>query len=277
MIDEGHSAIASHSEVKIEFPRLWSSIQSTVYVLHEPVDAHTMHNLASGSEYETAFLVKQTQNSRSTKRYYVRWFSQNGESQLCGTGAIAAVCTVGSKSLATKGSRITLESPGGLLVGKKMKDGHTAVRLPGQRFSTYEVGCKLRCALGLQRPVIEAVASEKLQLVLLHLPDERAVETLSPDWEALKSIQEEVLGAVIVAAEGTAPFDVTYRYFTPWYGKNESQVAGSALALIGPYWKEATEQDSFCAHQRSQLGASFYVQAGGPEGVWISVKTRIAN
>ena len=230
-----------------------------------------MRALSRGSEHETTFLWPEPHGTSSESSCAVRWFSGRRETQLCGTGALAATCCVTSGAPADSclSSQVRLHAPQATLVGRREGARRVAVRLPRFDWNLYEPAPALLRALRLRGATVAAVASETTQTVLLHLPDARAVEALKPNGEALRALRHPELGAVIAAAPGAKRFDVAYRYFTPWHGKDESRVAGSALALLAPYWSTHSRKRALRCHQRSPLGASFnaHVRSGG---VWIA-------
>lgn len=238
-----------------------------VVVREAPCSEAFMRDRARRATHETTFVWPLQGTPASARRFAIRWFTAAGETMLCGTGALAATRVVAALQEGARDA-IVFASPFADVIGRVGAQNQVRARLPRFHHSPYEPSAELQRALRLKAPVRDAVVLHELEMVLLRLPAPHAVATLHPDSDALRAVDGDDLGAVIVTAKDAMRREVVYRYFTPWYGKEESPVAGSALALLGPYWSDRLQQHSFLSRQLSSRGASFQVTVE-PNGVWI--------
>ena len=221
---------------------------------------------------ETAFLAPASpQESFSSqesfcRQYTLRWFSPHGEMQLCGAGALAAAQFLFQHHDGE--DRVWFDTPAGQLIARQREEQLT-VRLPRVALERYTPDPVLLEALGIGMPRGTRVALRHQTVVLCLHTAEQVVE-LQPNFPALRMLQAPYLGAVITVAPGRSA-DAVFRYFTPWHGKNESAVAGSALGVLGPYWGRRIGRRTFTSYQASYEGASFPVRVGN-KGTWIGAK-----
>lgn len=233
--------------------------------------AEAMLRCAQQTGLETAFLEPAGADGaeRATAaRFRLRWFSPHSEMQLCGAGTLAAALFLFYDDAPFQiDGPVAFDTAAGRLMARPEKDGKAAVRLPRYALHSFDPGPDLAATLGLD-PALPALLSEPAQTVVLPLPARGHVERLRPDFAALKALRAEHLGAVIVTAPGGAAYDFVFRYFTPWHGKDESAVAGSALSLLAPYWADRLGTASLCAVQASAQQPSFSAEVDA-EGVWL--------
>lgn len=231
-----------------------------------PPRTSTMQALARKSGLEIAFLVPSSFKSTS-RRYTLRWFSPHGEMQLCGAGALAAAKFVFQHT--ENKARVAFDTPSGQLAAHR-KNKQVSVRLPHAVLHPFTPDPVLIGALGVEKPE-HALVALRHQTVMLCLHTVEQVESAQPNFSALRALHLPHLGAVILTASGRLAHAV-FRYFTPWHGKDESAVAGSALSGLGPYWAAQCNQSQLHFRQASRAGAHFVARVE-KMGVWLTENT----
>ena len=229
-------------------------------------NADALLRRAQRAGLETAFLAPETPGQSA--RFRLRWFSLHSEMQLCGTGTLAAALFLFHGPL--QGERaVTFSTAGGGLRARSTGRGRAAIRLPRYALRSYAPSPALLEGLGVAASSLRALVSQEAQTVVLVLPERRCVERLQPDFAALKEVREQHVGAVIATAPGRDAAHFVFRYFTPWYGKDESVMASSALSLLAPYWAAQLGASTLRARQRSSRDVSFSMKVE-EEGLWLS-------
>lgn len=222
---------------------------------------------------EMAFLTP-VESDAVAARFRLRWFSPHSEMQLCGAGTLAAALFLFQSGVLfggaaeAGGAQVAFDTAAGRLMAQAKEDSQASVRIPRYALRTSAPRPELAEALGLDHTP-PRLLSEEAQTVVLPLPNRRYVERLRPDFPALGALRAEHLGAVVVTAPAAAPDDFVFRYFTPWHGKDESAVAGSALSLLAPYWAERLGTAKLQAVQASSVRPAFSASVD-PAGVWLT-------
>lgn len=204
----------------------------------------------------------------------VRWWSRHGEIELCGSGAMA----MGGYLLAHRVS----ESPQVVLKGRfhqltvsRNDVAGYRVRLPHFRLESRSLAPELRGALRVDAGS-NCVLCHELRTYLIELPPGSDIAAVSPDFECLRQLQMPDLAAVVVTAQPLSGASFDFRYFTPWHGVDESPVAASAHAVLGPYWRARTGSARLSSQQQSPAQPVFevYVDDGG---TWFGGDTAVAS
>ncbi|VEG90191.1 phenazine biosynthesis PhzF [Legionella spiritensis] len=169
---------------------------------------------------ETAFIIEDKQG------FHIRWFTPNGEINLCGHATLAAgfvLCELGKN----KGNVIDFTSLSGQLKVVKKDDSYT-LDFPCLSFREYEKP-EMLAAL-VDQPVLGCYKSELDYLI--QLPDEQAVLSAHVDLVTLESLPKR--GLIITAASSDADF--YSRCFYPRHNIAEDPVTGSAHCVLTPFW-----------------------------------------
>ena len=211
---------------------------AAVCVLDSWPSENSMMKLAMENNLsETAFIVKETQG------YHLRWFTPGTEVELCGHATLASAFVI-----------LNFYEPGSDLVQFSTLSGLLTIQRKGDLyemdFPTYElkeipVTDAMEQAFGV-RPV-KAVLG--LDLVCVFETEEQ-VRSLTPDQEALKSIEGRIQNATARGRET----DCVSRSFCPKLAIPEDPVCGSAHCQIADYWSQVLKKKEIKAYQASKRG-----------------------
>jgi PhzF family phenazine biosynthesis protein len=95
---------------------------------------------------------------------------------------------------------------------------------------------------------------------LVELADADAVRAVTPDLDALRTIETDAV--LVTAPADRGDVDVVCRVFGPRVGIPEDPVTGSAMCVLAPYW-----EDRFGTHLRvaqlSRRGGELLVERSG--------------
>ena len=202
-----------------------------------PSESSMMKLAMENNLSETAFIVKENQG------YHLRWFTPGTEVELCGHATLASAFVI-----------LNFYEPGSDLVQFSTLSGLLTIRRKGNLyemdFPTYElkeipVTDAMEQAFGM-RPV-KAVLG--LDLVCVFETEEQ-VRSLTPDQEALKSIEGRIQNATARGRET----DCVSRSFCPKLAIPEDPVCGSAHCQIADYWSQVLKKKEIKAYQASKRG-----------------------
>lgn len=204
----------------------------------------------------TSFVVK------SDLGFDIRWFSLEGEINLCGHGSLGAGAALISKySLAS----VTLVSQYGQVVISK-ESGRYKINLPGwdaQHTTMDKIDFNISAA--------DVFSTRDLILVL---ETEDAVANFVPDFDQMKKIKD--FHAVIVTAQ-SAPDSYVLRYFAPKIGIDEDLATGSAQCSLAPYWFNKLGVTKLSARQLSVSGGYFEIEQAADASIVVSAQVKLRS
>lgn len=186
---------------------------------------------------ETAFAVKEGE------KYHLRWFTPNGEIDLCGHATMATAYVI-THWIQPEIDRVRFTTLSGELIVERMGE-LLAISFPAYAVKKTDVTDLMEEVLGI-RPK-EAYLDRDLLCVL---ENEEQVKTLTPDLS--KALELDGL-LLCVTAKGTE-YDCVSRIFAPKCGISEDPVTGSAHCMIAPYWSEILGKNDLIAYQASKRG-----------------------
>lgn len=196
---------------------------------------------------ETAFLV------RDNGTYQLRWFTPDGEIDLCGHATLAAAYVV-MRFLEPSLEMVSFDTKSGILTVRK-NGGRLEMDLPSYKLTRIAVTNAMTAALGV-RP-LEAYLGRDLLLIL---EDAELVRTAAPDLEKVKALDGLMLH---ITAKGTDGFDCVSRSFGPKLGIAEDPVCGSGHCHIVPYWSMVLGKKEILARQLSKRGGTLFCEDMG--------------
>ena len=221
---------------------------AAVCMMHAwPADA-TMRSIAGENNLsETAFAVKAGED------YKLRWFTPEGEIDLCGHATLACAYVV-MNHLERERQEVRFSTLSGELTVIRRSE------LYEMDFPAYELE-----RIPVTQQMVEAVgaAPDEAYLgrdLLCVFSEESAVRALSPDQEKLKALPGLLLQAT---APGTET-DCVSRTFAPKMGIAEDPVCGSGHCHIVPYWADRLQKREIVAYQASKRGGTLYCSLDGP-------------
>lgn len=209
---------------------------AAVCLLHEWLNEELMQAIAVENNLsETAFLVQDDQG------YGIRWFTPDGEINLCGHATLAAGFVLFERRKVS-GSRVIFSSLSGpLSVSRK----HDLYSLDFPKLS-YAPDPNPELLMGLlDKPVAGCYVSDLDYLVLLH--HENDVLTAKVDLRALVKLPKR--GLIITSSAADADF--YSRCFYPKHRIAEDPVTGSAHCVLAPFWTDRLNKKNLHAMQGS--------------------------
>lgn len=216
-----------------------------VVLLDRPVDDAWLQSVAAELKHsETAFV------SSRPGGYDLRWFTPTVEVTLCGHATLAS-----AHVLAADGAEgpFDFHTRSGVLSAWVEADGELALDFPAVPPHPVDRPAALAEALGAEP---RAVLGNGMDL-LVELHDAVAVADLTPDIDALRSIE---CRGVAVTAVGTGEADFVSRFFGPRVGVPEDPVTGSAHCMLAPYWAEQLGRTTLTGVQLSARGGRIGVE-----------------
>lgn len=215
--------------------QLFSGNQAAVCVVDEFVSDDLMTGIARENNFsETAFTIK------TGDTYRLRWFTPNGEIDLCGHATLATAYVI-LEHIDINSSTVEFDTLSGRLTVTKRGE-YYEMNFPEYKYKHVPVTDEMTDALGV-RP-IDAILSRDLLMILEHEDD---VKNLAPDANKLVKLDGLIQA---VTARGT-DFDCVSRVFEPKLGSLEDPVTGSTHCLIAPYWSKRLGKNTINAFQAS--------------------------
>jgi PhzF family phenazine biosynthesis protein len=193
---------------------------------------------------ETAFILEE-QNG-----FHIRWFTPNGEINLCGHATLAAGFVLFELEK-TAQDIITFNSLSGPLSVIKRKDKLT-LDFPKLNYVVSETPDML--ASLLDQPVVEVYDSELDYLVLL--ANEAQVLNAQINLKNLCKLPKR--GLIITSASNEADF--YSRCFYPKHSISEDPVTGSAHCVLTPFWADKLKKTSLRAIQGLQRKGELFCE-----------------
>ena len=211
---------------------------AAVVPLREWLSDEMMQNIAAQHNLpETAYIVPEGNG------YYIRWFTPTVEVALCGHATLASAHIL-FNHLDCKSNKIIFQCKSGPLEVIKKEGNRITMDFPTnapvetQSVPAIEAGLKTK-------PLATYLSTFDYMVVL---PDQAAVENLSPDFRILGQIPSR---GVLATAKGNET-DFVSRCFFPQTGIDEDPVTGSAHTVLTPYWANQLGKTKLTALQLSK-------------------------
>ncbi|WP_163970370.1 PhzF family phenazine biosynthesis protein [Oceanobacillus halotolerans] len=215
---------------------------AAVCPLDEWISEDVMQHIAVENNLsETAFFVK------NGEEYELRWFTPEGEIDLCGHATLASAFVI--FTYIDQGiNDITFHTKSGILEVSKNNNLLTMM-FPSREGEKCDAPEAL--VMGLNKVPTEVYKARDYMAVF---EKEEDILDLELDMDELKKLDR--LG-VIVTAKGNK-VDFVSRFFAPNAGIAEDPVTGSAHCTLVPYWKLVLQKNDFVARQVSERGGTLY-------------------
>ena len=231
--------------------RIFEGNPAAIVPLESWLDDNVLQALAMENNLsETAYFVPENSS------YRLRWFTPTDEVDLCGHATLAAAHIL-FQHLGFQENTIAFETRSGQLNVTRSTNSDTTklcMNFPLLTPTECEPPQALLDALGTTPEVILGHDD-----YLVVLPDQSAVENLSPNLNLLTKIDRR---GVIVTAPGNQ-HDFVSRFFAPKYGIPEDPATGSAHCILAAYWGNRLNKTSMSARQLSQRGAEVHCDVDG--------------
>ena len=186
---------------------------------------------------ETAFFVPVGNG------FHIRWFTPEGEVDLCGHATLATAYVLFS-ILGYKRDSIEFDSKSGMLTVTKDNEW-LVMDFPAQPPVLCDIPKEIIKAFDIAP--VECLKSEDFIVVFEREAD---IESANPAFEQLMKLD---LRGVIITAKSTR-YDFVARFFAPKYGIHEDPVTGSVYTQLAPYWASRIGSKRFSVKQLSSRG-----------------------
>lgn len=208
---------------------------------------------------ETAFLRNRSEEPlEKSKLFSLRWFTPETEVSLCGHATLASAAVL-FYELVVSTSEIIFDTKSGKLMAKK-ENGEIQLDFPSNEPMPTNPSQEILKALGVTE-FKNALLSKQTKKLLIHMPDEKSLLGLNPNFEQMRAIiTTEGIWGVIVTSRGHPPYDFTSRFFAPWVGINEDPVTGATHTVLAPYWSKILKKEEMRAYQASARGGELKVR-----------------
>jgi PhzF family phenazine biosynthesis protein len=229
---------------------------AAVLVLDEMPSAEWMAAVARETNLsDTGFVIRE---EVADADFPLRWFTPTQEIDLCGHATLASAHCLFEDGVP---GPIRFATRSGVLTVTQRTDGSLAMDFPAWFSSVVDAGSAVSAALGA--PVEETSKTENGAFLLALMADEASIRSLSPDLDAVASLDATVgLIPTAPAAPGSG-YDFVSRVFAPQAGIPEDPVTGSAHTALAPYWAERMGRTSLAGLQVSARSGFVGVELNG--------------
>lgn len=208
---------------------------AAVCLLHDWFNDELMQAIAVENNLsETAFIIEDNGS------FQIRWFTPNGEINLCGHATLAAAFVLFELRKANK-NVVTFSSLSGTLTVKK-KNNLYIMDFPRLDFTPMDVQ---ELSTLIDQTISEAYISELDYLVVLE--HESQVSNAQIDLKSLARLPKR--GLIVTAKSDDADF--YSRCFYPKHNIPEDPVTGSAHCVLAPFWSERLNKTHLSSLQGS--------------------------
>ena len=222
--------------------KVFSGNQAAVCVMSSWPEDGLMMNIARENNFsETAFIVRE-----DGKKYRLRWFTPEGEIDLCGHATLASAYVM--LKFYVDADEITFATVSGDLTVRR-HDGLYAMDFPAYELEPVPVSEAMREALGVM-PVSAFMGRDMLCV----LSSEDEVRECRPDMGKLKGLD----GLLVHVTARGRKYDCVSRSFAPKLGIEEDPVCGSGHCHIMPYWAGVLGKKEIFAYQASRRGGKLW-------------------
>jgi PhzF family phenazine biosynthesis protein len=180
-------------------------------------------------------------------QFHIRWFSLEGEINLCGHGSLGAGAAILSKY---KLGGVQFNSKHGEVRVSK-KNGLYTLVLPLWEGKPCTVPAEIS---SLTSDVIDVFSTRDLVLVL---PTKESVVQFKTNDDLLRKLSG-YHALIVTAANGENGY--VLRYFAPKIGISEDLATGSAQCSLAAYWFKKLGTERLSVHQLSSSGGYFEVE-----------------
>ncbi len=201
---------------------------------------------------ETAFVKRGSDFSE----FSIRFFSPKREIPLCGHATLASAKVVFEQFDTTQAHFFNIQDLD-LYVRKVGEE----ILMEFPRYSTESASAPplLLNALGIDQ-ILNCEFNRETNILLLDIPSSETLQSLSPDFDALKASHDSINGVLVTAVSSDPSYDFQSRYFWPWSGTNEDPVTGGTHTFLAPYWGLRLGKTKLKSYQCSKRGGSMEVE-----------------
>jgi PhzF family phenazine biosynthesis protein len=230
---------------------------AAIVPLNSWIDATLMQRIANENNLaETAFFVK-----TGDGRYDLRWFTPEGEVELCGHATLASAWLL-FEQLDPELKTVAFQTRSGTLTVQRGRDGRHVMSLPSDPIVLFEregFAREIADALGVLPPK----EIHKGRYVVAVWDDPGAIRGIKDCGTIAPVLRSADVWGLVVTAPGDQGYDFVSRFFAPAKGVPEDPVTGSAHCALTPYWAKRLGKSTLRARQVSPRGGDLTCIADG--------------
>ncbi|WP_207940542.1 hypothetical protein DOK78_001951 [Enterococcus sp. DIV2402] len=216
-------------------------------------DSHLQAIALENNLSETAFVVKKAGH------YHLRWFSLNGEIDLCGHATLAAAYVIANFYEHT--AELIFHTMSGDIAVSQQEE-RFEISFPSFDLEEVTITDELVAAIGCQPT---AVYLGRDLLCILDTAED--VYRVTPNQEKIAALDGLLLH---VTAKSEGEYTCVSRTFAPKLNIAEDSVCGSGHCHIVPYWAKKLQTETIIAYQASARGGILY-------GTYAGDRTKLAG
>lgn len=221
---------------------------AAIVPLESWIDASLMQRIANENNLaETAFFVK-----TGDGRYDLRWFTPEGEVDLCGHATLASAWLL-FETLDPELKTVAFSTRSGILTVQRGRDGQHIMSMPADAVAPFDragFAQQIADALGVSPP--KEVLKGRYAVAMWD--DPAAVRGIKDCGSVATVLRTVGLWGLIVTAPGDQGYDFISRFFAPDKGVPEDSVTGSAHCALTPLWSKRLGKKTLKARQVSPRG-----------------------
>jgi PhzF family phenazine biosynthesis protein len=226
------------------------------------LDTTLMQKIANENNLaETAFFVK-----TNAGKYDLRWFTPEGEVDLCGHATLASAWLV-FDTLDPSLQSVAFETRSGTLVVDRGADGNHVMSLPSDPVSAFEGPPGFAKAIGDALGTTPPSEIFKGRYILAVWKDANVVRAIKDAGDISRVLRPLDMWGLVATAPGDEGYDIVSRFFAPDKGVPEDPVTGSAHCALTPYWARRLGKKTMKARQASPRGGDLVCTEDGERTV----------
>ncbi len=244
-------------------PKPFGGNPAAIVPLEAWLHADLMQKIANENNLaETAFFVRS-----SPGKYGLRWFTPEGEVELCGHATLASAWLLFAL-VDPELKSVTFETKSGPLIVDRGRDGRHIMSLPSDPVTPFA-----DAPAGFAKAIAEALGASapkevlKGRYVMGVWDDAKAVRAIAGPGDIARVLKSVSNWGFIATAPGDESYDFVSRFFAPDKGVPEDPVTGSAHCALTPYWAKRLSKATLRARQVSPRGGDLLCTDDGARTV----------
>jgi PhzF family phenazine biosynthesis protein len=213
------------------------------------IDTALMQKIANENNLaETAFFVR-----NGAGKYDLRWFTPEGEVELCGHATLASAWLIFEK-LDPSLKSVAFETRSGTLIVDRGANGMNTMSLPSDPVTRYDEQDGFAKQIGDALGIAPPSEIHKGRYILAVWNDASTIRAIKDCGNIAGVLRPLDLWGLIATAPGDQGYDIVSRFFAPDKGVPEDPVTGSAHCALVPFWAKRLGRSTLKARQASPRG-----------------------
>jgi predicted PhzF superfamily epimerase YddE/YHI9 len=235
---------------------------AAIVPLERFLDANLMLKIANENNLaETAFLVW-----KAPAQYDLRWFTPEGEVDLCGHATLASAWLIFDE-LDAQLKQVCFETRSGTLIVDRGRDGRHVMSLPSDQVTPFEAPPGFAKSVGDALGTVPPQELYRGRYVLGVWKSAGGVRGIKGPGDIGRVLRSVNSWGFIATAPCDQIDDFVSRFFAPDKGVPEDPVTGSAHCALTPFWAKRLGKKTLKARQISPRGGNLLCTDDGDRTV----------